>query len=156
MNKNVVVIKGTNDMNKITLVDLISLIKSYDLDDKQREINHPSSYNIAAVGGSNSAFVSQDNGPLFRCTSNQPAPPAYPLSSASTSSYTSTCQKISEYNCADQLQVSNSKHAYMTQIWDNPPTSTKVTLYLCSQACIENVASYRSPKLNFNQTTRGH
>ncbi|KAM0011164.1 hypothetical protein Hdeb2414_s0002g00064551 [Helianthus debilis subsp. tardiflorus] len=156
MNKNVVAIKGTNDMNKIILVDLISLIKSYDLDDKQREINHPSSYNIATLGSSKCAFVSQDNGPLFICTSNQPAPPAYPLSSASTSSSTSTFKKISEHNCADQLQVSNSKHAYMTQIWDNPPTSTKVTLYLCSQACIENIASYRLPQLNFNQTTRGH
>ncbi|KAI3814064.1 hypothetical protein L1987_18807 [Smallanthus sonchifolius] len=55
---NVALLKRTKDLNAIPLNDLISIIKSYDLDDQQRKVNHVNTLNSAGGQGSNSAFLS--------------------------------------------------------------------------------------------------
>lgn len=54
---NVSVIKKTKDLNKLSLAELMAVIKACDIDDKQREINHVRSYSAAnLVASTNSAF----------------------------------------------------------------------------------------------------
>lgn len=56
---NVLVIKKTKDLNRLTLAETMAIIKACDLDDKQREINHVNSYSIANLGiSSNNVFSS--------------------------------------------------------------------------------------------------
>ena len=47
---NVAVIKKTNDLNRLTLTEIMPIIKACDIDDKQREINHVNSYSTANLG----------------------------------------------------------------------------------------------------------
>ena len=63
-------IKKTKSLSTLSLVELISVIKACDVDDRHRALNHTSSYNTPGVGSSNTAFVSQ------------PRVGAYPLSPA--------------------------------------------------------------------------
>lgn len=54
---NVSVIKKTKDLNKLSLAEVMAIIKACDMDDRQREINHANSYSTANLGVStNSAF----------------------------------------------------------------------------------------------------
>ena len=56
---NVVVIKKTKDLNRLSLAETMAIIKACDLDDKQREINHVNSYSTANLGiSSYNAFTS--------------------------------------------------------------------------------------------------
>ncbi|KAD1222171.1 hypothetical protein E3N88_43131 [Mikania micrantha] len=59
-NSNCTTIKRTKDMYKTSLSELISIINSYDMDDKQRALNHASSMGIAPVS-ENSALLSAIN-----------------------------------------------------------------------------------------------
>ncbi|XP_076936338.1 uncharacterized protein LOC143603438 [Bidens hawaiensis] len=64
---NVAVIKKTKDLSRLTLSEVMAIIKACDMDDKQRAINHASTYNIAGYGvTANNAIVSQDSFPLFK------------------------------------------------------------------------------------------
>ncbi|KAL7601927.1 hypothetical protein Lser_V15G21870 [Lactuca serriola] len=47
---NVAVIKKTKDLNRLSLADVMEVIKACDIDDKQREINHVNSYSTANLG----------------------------------------------------------------------------------------------------------
>lgn len=63
---NVAVIKKTKDLSSLSLSEVIAIIKSCDMDDKQRAINHENSYNAAGyVVSSNNALMSQDNFRMF-------------------------------------------------------------------------------------------
>ncbi|KAL7611060.1 hypothetical protein Lser_V15G13110 [Lactuca serriola] len=56
---NVDVIKKTKDLNRVTLAEVMAVIKACDIDDKQREMNHVNSYSAANLGiSSNNAFSS--------------------------------------------------------------------------------------------------
>ena len=55
---NVVVIKKTKDLNPLTLVEIMAVIKACDIDDKQREINHVNSYSTANLGVSSKNALS--------------------------------------------------------------------------------------------------
>ncbi|KAD5802663.1 hypothetical protein E3N88_14023 [Mikania micrantha] len=59
-NSNCTTIKRTKDMYKTSLSELISIINSYDMDDKQRALNHASSMGIAPTS-ENSALLSAIN-----------------------------------------------------------------------------------------------
>ncbi|KAD4385615.1 hypothetical protein E3N88_25784 [Mikania micrantha] len=59
-NSNCTTIKRTKDMYKTSLSELISIINSYDMDDKQRALNHASSMGIAPMS-ENSALLSAIN-----------------------------------------------------------------------------------------------
>ncbi|XP_076890685.1 uncharacterized protein LOC143541870 [Bidens hawaiensis] len=64
---NVAVIKKTKDLSRLTLSEVIAIIKSCDMDDKQRAINHANSYTAAGyAGSSNNALISQDNFSMFK------------------------------------------------------------------------------------------
>ncbi|XP_076902026.1 uncharacterized protein LOC143556633 [Bidens hawaiensis] len=66
---NVAVIKKTKDLNKLTLSEVMAIIKACDMDDKQRAINHVNSYNAAGYSvASNNALISQDNFSMFKAT----------------------------------------------------------------------------------------
>ncbi|KAI3690680.1 hypothetical protein L2E82_48883 [Cichorium intybus] len=55
---NMTVIKKTRDLSKLSLYEIMAIIKSCDMDDKQNEINHVTSYQSANLGVStNSAFL---------------------------------------------------------------------------------------------------
>ncbi|XP_076959098.1 uncharacterized protein LOC143635087 [Bidens hawaiensis] len=55
---NVAVIKKTKDLNRLTLSEIMAIIKACDMDDKQRAINH--AYKAAGSNSaSNNALVSQ-------------------------------------------------------------------------------------------------
>ncbi|XP_023734262.2 uncharacterized protein LOC111882129 isoform X2 [Lactuca sativa] len=47
---NVAIIKKTKDLNRLSLAQIMAIIKACDLDDKQREINHINSYSFANLG----------------------------------------------------------------------------------------------------------
>ena len=47
---NVAVIKKTKDLNRLTLAEVMAIIKACDIDDKQREINHVNSYSTTNLG----------------------------------------------------------------------------------------------------------
>ncbi|XP_076951340.1 uncharacterized protein LOC143624647 [Bidens hawaiensis] len=47
---NVAVIKKTKDLSKLTLSEVMAIIKACDMDDKQRAINHASTYNTGLSG----------------------------------------------------------------------------------------------------------
>ncbi|KAD5960539.1 hypothetical protein E3N88_12011 [Mikania micrantha] len=70
---NVALIKKTKDLYRISLIELISIIKSYDMDDKQRTMNHNSSLSVAGVGNSNNAFISQSSTGATPVKSHTPA-----------------------------------------------------------------------------------
>ncbi|KAI3740357.1 hypothetical protein L2E82_30785 [Cichorium intybus] len=54
---NVAVIKKTRDLGKLSLSEVMAIIKACDIDDKKTEINHVSSYQTANLGiSTNSAF----------------------------------------------------------------------------------------------------
>ena len=58
---NVSVIKKTKDLNRLSLAEMMAIIKACDLDDKQREINHVNSYSTTNLGiqtTNNTAFSS--------------------------------------------------------------------------------------------------
>ncbi|KAI3700163.1 hypothetical protein L2E82_44782 [Cichorium intybus] len=60
---NVAVIKKTRDLGRLSLSEIMAVIKSMAMDDKQREMNHVSSYQSANVGTStNNAFSAQATG----------------------------------------------------------------------------------------------
>ncbi|KAC9670495.1 hypothetical protein E3N88_45417 [Mikania micrantha] len=59
-NSNCTTIKRTKDMYKTSLSELISIINSYDMDDKQRALNHASSMGIAPAS-ENVALLSAIN-----------------------------------------------------------------------------------------------
>ena len=68
---NVFVVKKTSDLNKMTLVETLAVIKSFDMDVKQREINR-AGYNVGT--SFNSAFSAQ---PTFTAPSSSCAPVAF-------------------------------------------------------------------------------
>ena len=56
-NNNVSVIKSTKDLGRISLAEVMAIIKAFAMDDKQREINHVNSFSTANLGtSSNNAF----------------------------------------------------------------------------------------------------
>ncbi|KAI3751320.1 hypothetical protein L2E82_22387 [Cichorium intybus] len=60
---NVSVIKKNKDLDRFSLSEIMAIIKSCDMDDKQREMNHVSSYQSANIGTSaNNAFSVQTTG----------------------------------------------------------------------------------------------
>ena len=78
---NVFVIKKASDLNKMTLAKTLAVIKSFDMDVKQREINR-AGYNVGT--SSNSAFSAQ---PTITAPSSSCAPVVQPqVYSAGTSS----------------------------------------------------------------------
>ena len=86
---NVFVIKKTSDLNKMTLAETLAVIKSFDMDVTQREINR-AGYN--AGKSSNSAFAAQPSmiAPS-QPSSSSCSPVAQPQTySAGTSSYVPT------------------------------------------------------------------
>jgi len=56
---NVTLIKRTKDLARLTLSETISLIKSYDLDDRQRYLTQTASYNNAIIAIPSNALISQ-------------------------------------------------------------------------------------------------
>ena len=59
-NTKVEIIKSTRDLKNLSLAEVMAIIKAYDMDNKQREINHVNSYSTATIGGSsNNAFAAQ-------------------------------------------------------------------------------------------------
>ncbi|KAF5758754.1 putative transcription factor interactor and regulator CCHC(Zn) family [Helianthus annuus] len=70
---NVTLIKRTRDLARMTLSELISLLKSYEMDDKQRLYNHATSYNNAGVL-TNSALMSQQGMSALTGPSTVPLP----------------------------------------------------------------------------------
>ena len=95
-NMNVAVIKSTRNLKELTLAEVMAIIKSYDMDSKQREINHVNSYSTANLGvSSNSAFAAQP----AQSPSPQPSPHFSIASSSTTSvpsSVTATLPKDAE------------------------------------------------------------
>ncbi|XP_076920193.1 uncharacterized protein LOC143581254 [Bidens hawaiensis] len=70
---HVAVIKKTKDLIRMSMTEMIATIKACDMDDKQRAINHASSYSAAGYNvTSNSALMSQDSFSLFK--PSQPPP----------------------------------------------------------------------------------
>lgn len=58
---NVVVIKKTKDLARMTMSEVMVVIKSCHMDDKQCAIDHASSYNTSGYHSSiNYAFATQD------------------------------------------------------------------------------------------------
>ena len=56
---NVAVIKKTKDLSRLSLAEVMAVIKACDIDDKQQEINHVNSYSAANLGiSSNNALSS--------------------------------------------------------------------------------------------------
>ena len=55
---NVVVIKKTKDLSRLSLAEVMSVTKACDIDDKQREINHVNSYSTANLGVSSNNALS--------------------------------------------------------------------------------------------------
>ena len=47
---NVAVIKKNRDLRKLTLAEVMAIIKACDMDDKKREINHVNSYSTDNLG----------------------------------------------------------------------------------------------------------
>lgn len=75
---NISVIKKTKDLNRLSLAETMAIIKAFDMDDRQREINHVNSYSAASLGSStNSAFSSLP-------THHTPSPTSSSLSQASS------------------------------------------------------------------------
>ncbi|XP_076894718.1 uncharacterized protein LOC143547094 [Bidens hawaiensis] len=73
---NVAVIKKTKDLSKLTLSEVMAIIKACDMDDKQHAINHDSTYNTVGYGTlANNALVSQENFSLFKSQLPQPQQP---------------------------------------------------------------------------------
>nr|KAJ0186207.1 hypothetical protein LSAT_V11C900484210 [Lactuca sativa] len=57
---NVAEIKKNRDLSKLSLAEVMAINKACDVDDKQREINHVTSYSVANLGiSSNNAFSAQ-------------------------------------------------------------------------------------------------
>src|ERR1043165_9377430 len=56
---NVTLIKRTKDLARLTLSETISLIKSYDLDDRQRYMTQTASYNNVIIATPSNALMSQ-------------------------------------------------------------------------------------------------
>ena len=77
---NVSVIKNTKDLSRLTLAEVMAIIKACDMDDKQREINHVNSYSTANLGAStNGAFSTIP-------THHAPSSMGYQMASSSSSS----------------------------------------------------------------------
>ncbi|XP_076923395.1 uncharacterized protein LOC143585507 [Bidens hawaiensis] len=69
---NVAVIKKMKDLNRLTLSEVMAIVKACDMDDKQRAINHANSYNVAGYSASsNNALTSQDNFSMFKASQGQ-------------------------------------------------------------------------------------
>ncbi|KAI3700043.1 hypothetical protein L2E82_44657 [Cichorium intybus] len=85
---NVAVIKKTRDLGKLSLFEVMAIIKSCNMDDKQREINHVTSYQSANLGAStNSAFSAL---PAQQASSSSSIPMASPVPSAPSPASKST------------------------------------------------------------------
>ncbi|KAI3767616.1 hypothetical protein L2E82_17880 [Cichorium intybus] len=89
---NVAVIKKTKDLARLSLSEIMAIIKSCDMDDKQREMNHVSSYQSANISTStNNAFSVQatshatSKAPTqFQSSSSSVAPSAPPVAASSS------------------------------------------------------------------------
>ncbi|KAI3723678.1 hypothetical protein L2E82_35434 [Cichorium intybus] len=74
---NVAVIKKTRDLSKLSLSEVMAIIKFCDMDDKQREINHVNSFQSANLGtATNSEFSALPAQHVSSSSSLPMAPPA--------------------------------------------------------------------------------
>ena len=138
-NTNVTTIKKTKDMYKTTLSELISIINSYDLDDKQRAMNHANSMGISEGSNSSALLASLTPQQIVALTQNAQIPTSSAFS-ASTMPQSSQNTKMMEENIALFSGFMNSYNSFVAgQL--APPNLTQDELEQINPQDIEKLIS---------------